>query len=182
MFSWQVYNKICNKIAHFCLFVTQFTFGEHLFNAGKNQQGKLTHDQHKITSKCVHIDFSSASVINIFHLELVTKHCWTFPAKVKLTESVSLVKKKKKSLNQYGFDTTFPFSVLIFNFVFYCIFHSVFPSSPPFSNTRKSLESEHILLWLIRQQHCTCTHQRWKIGLHRADLQETKTVPHRQDI
>ncbi len=59
------------------------------------QHCKLTYNEHKITSKCV-VDFSSASVTNIFDLEPMTKHCWTFPAKVKLTESVSLGKTNLK--------------------------------------------------------------------------------------
>ncbi len=46
---------------------------QYLHYAGKVQHCKLTHNEHKITSKCVHVDFSSASVTNIFHLEPVTK-------------------------------------------------------------------------------------------------------------
>ncbi len=85
------------KFPFVCNNVICFTFGEHLFNACKMLGKFNTANWHTMNTK-LHQSvcwFQLSISKNIFHLEPVTRHCWTFPAKVKLTESVSLGKKKK---------------------------------------------------------------------------------------
>ncbi len=105
MFSWQVCNKMCNNIAHFCLFVTKLYLHiwRALFNACiilGNNAGNIanwyTMNTKLHQSVCwFHL---RASVTNIFHLAPVTRHCWTFKAKVKLTKCI-FRKRRNVTLN-----------------------------------------------------------------------------------